>query len=36
MLDLIITHELPLDKGVDAYQIFDRKLESCIKILLKP
>lgn len=32
----IITHQLGLDKGGYAYQIFDRKEDNCIKVVLKP
>jgi len=36
MLDMIITHKMSLADGERAYQIFDQKLEDCIKILLMP
>lgn len=32
----IITHVMPLDKGEQGYQIFDRKEDNCIKVILKP
>jgi S-(hydroxymethyl)glutathione dehydrogenase/alcohol dehydrogenase len=32
----IITHKLPLDKGEHAYEIFDEKMDNCIKVVLKP
>ena len=32
----IITHKLKLDEGKHAYEIFDKKLEDCIKVKLKP
>ncbi len=32
----IITHTLSLDKGEHAYDIFDKKLDNCIKVILKP
>ncbi len=32
----IITHRLPLSKGAHAYEIFDKKEEDCIKVILKP
>ena len=32
----IITHILPLEKGSHAYEIFDKKLDNCIKVILKP
>ncbi len=35
-LDLIITHRMPLSAGKNAYRIFDRRLENCIKILMIP
>ena len=35
-LDMIISHELPLSEGPRAYEIFDRKEESSMKILLNP
>lgn len=35
-LDLIFSHELPLRQGPRAYEIFDRKEENALKILLKP
>jgi S-(hydroxymethyl)glutathione dehydrogenase / alcohol dehydrogenase len=32
----IITHRLPLDEGKKAYELFDQKLDNCIKVVLKP
>lgn len=32
----IITHRLSLDKGEHAYEIFDKKQDNCIKVILKP
>ncbi|AOY77911.1 zinc-dependent alcohol dehydrogenase [Clostridium formicaceticum] len=32
----IITHTLPLDQAERAYEIFDTKMEECIKVILKP
>ncbi|WHH59879.1 zinc-dependent alcohol dehydrogenase [Petroclostridium sp. X23] len=32
----IITHQLSLDKGEHAYEIFDKKEDNCIKVILKP
>jgi S-(hydroxymethyl)glutathione dehydrogenase/alcohol dehydrogenase len=32
----IITHKLTLDKGEHAYEIFDKKEDNCIKVVLKP
>lgn len=32
----IITHRVPLDEGVHAYEIFDKKSDNCIKVILKP
>jgi S-(hydroxymethyl)glutathione dehydrogenase/alcohol dehydrogenase len=32
----IITHRLSLDKGEHAYEIFDKKEDNCIKVILKP
>lgn len=31
----LFTHHLPLDQGVRAYDIFDKKQEGCIKVLLQ-
>jgi threonine dehydrogenase-like Zn-dependent dehydrogenase len=36
LLEAIITHRLPLESGPRAYEIFDAKLDGCIKILLTP
>jgi len=30
----IISHRLPLDQGVRGYEVFDRKLEGCTKVVL--
>jgi len=35
-LDLVITHRMGLDQGEEAYRMFDRKLDNCLKILLTP
>ena len=32
----IISHRLPLADGVRGYEIFDKKLENCIKVVLEP
>ena len=32
----IITHEVSLSEGVHAYEIFDKKVDDCIKVILKP
>lgn len=32
----IITHTLPLTEGKKAYELFDQKLDNCIKVILKP
>ena len=32
----IITHKLSLQEGEHAYKIFDKKLDGCIKVVLKP
>ncbi len=32
----IITHRFNLSEGVEAYRIFDNKIEGCIKVILKP
>ncbi len=31
-----ITHKLSLDQGKHAYEIFDKKEDHCIKVILKP
>lgn len=35
-LTAVITHRLPLSEGVRGYEIFDKKVDSCIKVVLKP
>ena len=35
-LSAILTHRLSLDDGVEAYRIFDEKLDGCIKTVLNP
>lgn len=32
----IITHVLPLDQAKHGYEVFDTKMENCIKVVLKP
>ena len=32
----IITHRVPLRQGAEAYQMFDKKLDGCIKVVLDP
>lgn len=32
----IITHKLSLDQGKHSYEIFDKKQDECIKVILKP
>ena len=31
----IITHRLPLSEGVRGYEMFDKKLDGCVKVVLK-
>jgi S-(hydroxymethyl)glutathione dehydrogenase / alcohol dehydrogenase len=35
-LDDIITHRLPLEKAPDGYEMFSKKKEGCVKVILKP
>lgn len=35
-LDDIITHTLPLQEAVHAYEIFNEKKDNCVKVVLKP
>jgi threonine dehydrogenase-like Zn-dependent dehydrogenase len=35
-LAAIVTHWRPLSEGVDAYRLFDRKEDGCIKVVLEP
>ncbi len=32
----VVTHEMPLEQAPRAYEIFERKLENSVKVLLKP
>ncbi len=32
----IITHRVPLEQGPQAYKIFDKKEDNCIKVILQP
>lgn len=32
----VISHRMPLDEGARAYEIFDRKLDGCTKVVLIP
>lgn len=32
----IITHRMSLSEGKKAYEMFDQKLDNCIKVVLKP
>ncbi|EIE21552.1 GroES-like protein [Coccomyxa subellipsoidea C-169] len=34
--DMVITHELPLSKGPEAYKTFNDKTGGCVKVVLKP
>jgi len=35
-LESIVTHRLPLERGPEAYEIFDRKEDGCVKVVLSP
>ena len=35
-LTAIISHRMPLAEGVRGYEIFDKKLDNCIKVILEP
>jgi threonine dehydrogenase-like Zn-dependent dehydrogenase len=32
----VITHQLPLDQAPYAYEIFQKKQDGCVKVVLKP
>lgn len=32
----IVSHEVPLSEAVDAYEKFDRRVDGCTKVVLKP
>jgi threonine dehydrogenase-like Zn-dependent dehydrogenase len=34
--EFVFSHRLPLSDGVHGYEIFDKKLEGCTKVLLEP
>lgn len=36
VLDDIITHRLPLSKASEAYDMFKKKTDDCVKVILKP
>lgn len=36
ILDDIITHKMPLSQASHGYDIFDKKEEDCVKVILKP
>ena len=35
-LDDVISHRLPLADAVKGYEIFDKKEDDCVKVVLKP
>jgi threonine dehydrogenase-like Zn-dependent dehydrogenase len=35
-VDDLVTHELPLSEGPDAYRMFQQKQDGCIKVVLHP
>ena len=35
-LESVFSHKLPLSEGVGGYEIFDKKLDGCTKVLLEP
>jgi len=36
VLDDIITHRLPLEDAAHGYEIFNKKQDGCVKVVLKP
>ena len=32
----VVTHVMPLDQAAEAYEIFKKKIDGCIKVVLKP
>lgn len=36
LIGVLITHRLPLSEALRGYEIFDKRLEECLKVLLKP
>ena len=35
-LEALISHRLPLSEGPRGYDLYDRKLEGCTKVVLRP
>lgn len=35
-LEAVFSHDLPLEQGPRAYELFERKLDGCTKVLLRP
>ena len=35
-LSAAITHRMPLERGPEAYRLFDRKEDGCIKVVFTP
>lgn len=33
---ILITHDLPLDEGVRAYDLFKNKADGCVRVTLRP
>lgn len=33
---ILITHDLPLEQGVRAYDMFEHKEDGCIRAVLRP
>jgi hypothetical protein len=33
---VLITHDLPLEAGVEAYDLFKKKADGCIRVALRP
>jgi alcohol dehydrogenase len=36
VLDDIITHKLPLSKAAEAYDMFKKKMDECVKVVMQP
>ena len=34
--DFVFSHRMTLEEGVNGYEVFDKKLDGCTKVLLEP
>jgi hypothetical protein len=34
--DMVVTHQIPMEQAAKGYEVFNKKLDNCVKVILRP